>query len=852
MKTYICPDYLKTLLFETLLKDNAGTAGIAIKNLQTCFYPETERENNTVTLIKAKNILLPLKDQLPIYGEMLKYPAFLQQLISFVKEMGLYNVTINELKKDSVQRKELVIMLEQLLSLNLPEFTIGKLTLPENLDNYELLEGDYGSYFNRQLVKQYSSKKPLISLIKKTPKEISFKSALNIRQEVEAIAQYICSNQIQRDSLLVLADPADLPVVMQVFDRYGIPTGLWTARELLKMPQRMQKLIDFHLHKDVNHLVACIQCGAFSASTNLVSFIQRFMKDDNLLGSIELSFDTELELVRSVEQKALLRTKEEYDRFLTNNKSLLNLLTGDLNKDTIVACYKHLIEQPEAKEEEKTLLSIRSTLESVYPYLEDSNDYEILSYQLSSMMATSTDLSGNYCAVTDLSHPVNARKYTFVIGCTSKVYPGFTPLSGLFDENYVEGTSYPSMQDRYNAYIDQLSWIRQSASEHLFYSFHSTDFSGKGFEIPFELEEEFKYPTPWELIENDVITYKHPSLTEETANALFFDKNILTGSISRFEKYFNCPYAYYLQYGLKINEDHPAALDAAMIGTIQHALMENSVNKYGKDYGGITRDDIKTLVHPYFEQLFVLYPLLETKLRISEERVINVLKDSIEYLAEMEKATSYVPEARELKVEYLLELPNRKIKFNGIVDRLDVCGNNFRIIDYKSSKHDMKAEDIKAGLRLQLLTYMMIIQALQNRIPEAVLYFSFKKDNQTVKAGKFNRQSIFEGYSDEEDYDLYANGRRLVGLRFMDSDSLDYDKKFTNTGKTCMDPDELLALLKELYIYLIDHLKLGEIKVEPIEGGCTFCTFRSICRFKGEQKKKKPIVNLGGETDGME
>ena len=618
--------------------------------------------------------------------------------------MGLYHISVDELKKDSIQRKELAFMLEKLLDLNLPEFTIGKLKLPEDLSNYELVEGNYGSYFNEQLVKQYSKRKDLISLAKKTPKHTSFKSALNIRQEVEAIAQYICVNEIQRDSILVLADLADLPVVVQVFDRYGIPIGVYTSTHLLKMPQRIQSLIDFHLHQDVAHLANCIKCGALKGSTALVDFIVRFMKEDNLLGPISLSFDDSVDLVKSGEQKSLLRTQAAYERFLKYNESLLKQLTGDLNKDTLVACYKHLIRQNEAKDEERTLLTIRSTLESVYPYLEDRNDYEILSHYLGSIANSKVDLTKNACAVTDLAHPVDARKYTFVIGCTSKVYPGFTPLSGLFDEMYVEGTSYPSMQVRYNAYMDQLSWIKQSASEHLYYSFHSTDFSGKGYEVPFELEEMFKHPEPWELIENDVRTFKHPTLSEKTAEKLFFNEGILNGSISKFEKYFECPYHYYLQYGLNINEYHPASLDAAMIGTIQHALMENSVRQYGKDYGCITKEDIRLLVHPYFEQLFILYPLKETLLRISEERVLDVLYDSVTYLAEMEKNTSYVPTELEKKVEYDLVLPNGTVHFKGFIDRLDTCGNNFRIIDYKSSKHTMKKADIEAGVRLQLLT----------------------------------------------------------------------------------------------------------------------------------------------------
>ncbi|MCF0116165.1 MAG: PD-(D/E)XK nuclease family protein, partial [Erysipelotrichaceae bacterium] len=248
--------------------------------------------------------------------------------------------------------------------------------------------------------------------------------------------------------------------------------------------------------------------------------------------------------------------------------------------------------------------------------------------------------------------------------------------------------------------------------------------------------------------------------------------------------------------------------------------------------------------------LFILYPLKETLLRISEERVLDVLYDSVTYLAEMEKNTSYVPTELEKKVEYDLVLPNGTVHFKGFIDRLDTCGNNFRIIDYKSSKHTMKKADIEAGVRLQLLTYMMIVEALEKKIPEAVLYFSFKKDNLSTDAGTVTKQNVYEPYSPEKDYDIYAKGRRLIGLKFMDSDSLDYEGKFTDTSST-VSADEQLDLLVGLYSHLIEQLKVGDIKLEPIEGACTFCTFRSICRFKGEQKKKEPILK-GEDDNGLE
>ena len=48
------------------------------------------------------------------------------------------------------------------------------------------------------------------------------------------------------------------------------------------------------------------------------------------------------------------------------------------------------------------------------------------------------------------------------------------------------------------------------------------------------------------------------------------------------------------------------------------------------------------------------------------------------------------------------------MRLKGIIDRIDTCLGDLRILDYKSSAKTLSESKVKAGLQLQLLTYLII------------------------------------------------------------------------------------------------------------------------------------------------
>ena len=72
---------------------------------------------------------------------------------------------------------------------------------------------------------------------------------------------------------------------------------------------------------------------------------------------------------------------------------------------------------------------------------------------------------------------------------------------------------------------------------------------------------------------------------------------MLRGSISSFETYFQCPYAYFLKSGLRLSKGSLTTVNAAIVGTIQHALLEQSIQTWGKDYAKLNETEMLSLIH---------------------------------------------------------------------------------------------------------------------------------------------------------------------------------------------------------------------------------------------------------------
>ncbi|MBQ9314364.1 MAG: exodeoxyribonuclease V subunit gamma [Clostridia bacterium] len=199
----------------------------------------------------------------------------------------------------------------------------------------------------------------------------------------------------------------------------------------------------------------------------------------------------------------------------------------------------------------------------------------------------------------------------------------------------------------------------------------------------------------------------------------------LYGSVSRLETYSNCPFSFYLRYGLKIKDRKIFKLDTPDVGLFLHDIIDK-FSKYFMERNVSLRDVSKEEADKVVSQLVDeslkdfknnifnssnQMKVLSSKLKRVVKRMVWIIIHHIrsgEFEIE-ETEVGFGKDKQFSAVEIELSDGN-KLMLTGVIDRIDIAkteeGKYIRIIDYKSYNKDLKLSDIYYGLQLQLLVYM--------------------------------------------------------------------------------------------------------------------------------------------------
>lgn len=342
-------------------------------------------------------------------------------------------------------------------------------------------------------------------------------------------------------------------------------------------------------------------------------------------------------------------------------------------------------------------------------------------------------------------------------------------------------------------------------------------------------------------------------------------------SISRFEKYASCPFAYYVQYGLKAKERVVFQVAAPDLGSFLHKIIErfsDKLQEQGISWRGLEKEWCMTIVGQLVEELLLELPgsALNSSKRYKyiAERLKKVAGRSVWVIAQHIGRSKFEPLGHELGFGANEKLPpitielasGEKVILNGRIDRIDTMktgdGTYVRIIDYKSGSKQFRLSDIYHGLQIQLITYL---DALWERggsdiegpvIPAGMLYF--KLDDPMIKSG---RQTDAELIEKEIMKQLKMKGLVLANVELiknMDEQIDGYSdilpvslnkKEQTIGARSSAASMEQFGLLRRhirsLLSKLGEEMISGNIDISPYKKKkntpCSFCSYMSICQF---------------------
>ncbi len=362
------------------------------------------------------------------------------------------------------------------------------------------------------------------------------------------------------------------------------------------------------------------------------------------------------------------------------------------------------------------------------------------------------------------------------------------------------------------------------------------------------------------------------------------DNGRLMFSVSRIEKYAQCPFSYYVQYGLKAKDRKVYEFSAPDLGSFMHEILDQFTNKIRNEdirWADLTRTKCSEIVNE----------LVDKKLKAETNNILNSNK-KYQYFTErfkktITKSVNVISEQMRsgefdiFKNEFnfgdfkdsdpiKLELPSgEEVFLHGRVDRIDkvtLDGETYiRIVDYKTGSKKFDLNDLYHGLQIQLLVYLDAILKNSDSIlktkamPGAILYF--KIDDPIIKSKK----ALDENEIKEEVLkQLKLDGLLLKDaevIKAMDRDigtySLVIPASFKKSGdfseKSAVATKEQFDILRKYVndkmIELCEEMLSGEVKIEPCKSKktnyCEYCDYSSICQFDTSIKdnKYKILVN---------
>jgi len=199
------------------------------------------------------------------------------------------------------------------------------------------------------------------------------------------------------------------------------------------------------------------------------------------------------------------------------------------------------------------------------------------------------------------------------------------------------------------------------------------------------------------------------------------------------EKYSECPFSYFIQYGLKANERREYDFTPPDLGIFVHNILEifskelskdrlswrEIDNRYIHEKGSIIVDEMVKVIPGYILNSSARYKYLAFRLKKMVTNAINIISHHI-------KNGSFEPSDYEVQfgldgkyppIKIVLE-NGEEINLIGQIDRIDELEKGdekyIRIIDYKSGTKSMSLTDVYYGLQLQLMVYLdAILETIQ-------------------------------------------------------------------------------------------------------------------------------------------
>lgn len=388
--------------------------------------------------------------------------------------------------------------------------------------------------------------------------------------------------------------------------------------------------------------------------------------------------------------------------------------------------------------------------------------------------------------------------------------------------------------------------------------------------------------------------YEDPFVFKQVLNAAYFSNaqtaldpqvaldlygDVLSGSVSRYEKFSECPFKHFLSYGIRLEKRPEYEIAATDVGTIYHAALEKysgALEESGYSYRNVPEDVSRSLAEECVQEALSEMPsdIMDSSSRneFFVKRITDVTVKTTDVLRAQVKAGLYEPDAYEMEFQNTL---GEGVRFKGKIDRVDIYDGDdvyVKIIDYKSGQKEFKLADIYSGLQLQLVAYLKeAISHYEEEYPEKDVkpggVYYYRINDQFVKdEAEANERFKLSGLTSCEEGMLQAvdtglapgTSSMIVPVKLNNDGTPAKAAAVANTGEF----ENLISFVEDKIESISVEIKSGNIDIHPYfeqerANACVYCEFRDICKFEAgsfgtdwQEKTKLTKAEMEAEVYG--
>ena len=385
--------------------------------------------------------------------------------------------------------------------------------------------------------------------------------------------------------------------------------------------------------------------------------------------------------------------------------------------------------------------------------------------------------------------------------------------------------------------------------------------------------------------------YAEGQLFRETALALYGE--VLTGSVTRVEEYFRCPFRHFANYGLRLRQLPEFQIAQQDLGSLAHRAIElvfRAAAKAEKSPAAYSDEELRAAAADAVREAVEadasgLYKD-SAKNRWIVGKLTRIVTQSILVMAEQLRRGSYRPLAEELRFsskdapESTPALSVGSMQLRGNIDRVDTAEHEgklyVKVVDYKTGATSWEPYKILSGSQLQLLIYLSAITELFERqypdkeiLPGAVFYAPVGDafvDLEKIRTEEALRKAKLKELTPSGL--INSDETALTLLAGDGEDAADFLPVRTGEGKIRLGENtvdagrffKLQAYAKEKLREAGEAILGGNVRVLPLEEdghtSCEYCPYRDVCAFdanltgyKVRRNKKQKAEEVFAEID---